>query len=503
MKLFVTYTDLPIDIIILNAETAKKLELLPSSLLKVIKNSKNRYIIGKVLISSQFLSDSNKIGLSRELNDNFMEGEDVEVISIQGAETKSIMSKMLHSQTLNEEEIKILVKGITEETVSPIQTTAFMLSHHFRKVDIFEVEMLTKAFADSGNRLEWKSPAYSKHSIGGIPGNKVSLLIVPIIAAAGLLIPKMATKAITSASGTVDTMDVLADVNFTPDELYEICNKTKGAIISGEKLNVGPAIDKIINQSGYPLGLDPPSLILAGIISKKLAMGIEFMVLDLPVGKDTEEAKFTLEGGRQFGRTFVDLAQAVGITSKIGLTYGSVPVGHTIGPALEAQEALQALINPNEAPHSLVEKSTSLAGLIFEMAGLAIRGQGQQLAMDVLSSGKAYSKMKQIIEAQGGNPKVLPEEIELAPYTLDFKAPANGWPVEIKNGALTQVARAAGAPEHPGAGVRILTKKESVKKGDPVFRVYAHSESALEEVRALIAKTTPIVIEGLLIGTIS
>ena len=502
MKLKITFTDLPIDIFVLNADTAKKLELLPSALLKVNKNSKNRYIIGKVLISSQFLANSNLIGISRELNHSFQEGEEIEVESIQGAETKGIISKMLHSQTLTEEEIKILVKGITEETVSPIQTTAFMLSHHFRKVDLSEVELLTKAFADSGNRLEWKAPAYSKHSIGGIPGNKVSLLIIPIIAAAGLLIPKMATKAITSASGTVDTMEVLADVNFTPDELYEICNKTKGAIVSGEKLNVGPAIDKIITQSGYPLGLDPPSLILAGIISKKLAMGVDFMVLDLPVGQDNE-AKFTLEGGRQFGRTFVDLAQAVGITSKIGLTYGSVPVGHTIGPALEAQEGLAALIRPNDAPHSLVEKSTSLAGLIFEMAGLAIRGQGQQLAMDILTSGKAYEKMKQIIEAQGGNPTVKPDEIELAPYTLDFKAPANGWPVEIKNKALTQVARAAGAPEHPGAGVRILTKKESVRKGDPVFRVYAHSESAVEEVRALIAKTTPIVIEGLLIGTIS
>ena len=502
MKLKIIFSDLPADILLINTDSATKLEILPSALLKVNKLTKDQYIIGKVLISNKFMANNNHIAVSEELKGLFTEEEEVEVITIQGAEAKSIISKMLHSQTLSEEEIKILVKGLTDETVSPIQTTAFMLSHHFRKVDMTEVEVLTKAFADSGNRLEWKVPVYSKHSIGGIPGNKVSLLIIPIVAAAGLLIPKMATKAITSASGTVDTMDVLADVNFSPEELYEICNKTKGAILSGEKLNVGPAIDKIINQAGYPLGLDPPSLILAGIISKKLAMGVDFMVLDLPVGKDNE-AKFTLEGGRQFGRTFVDLAQAVGITSKIGLTYGSVPVGHTIGPALEAQEGLAALMNPNDAPHSLVEKSTSLAGLIFEMAGIANRGQGQQVAMDLLTSGKAYEKMKQIIEAQGGSPSIKPDEIELAPYTLDFKAPANGWPVEIRNKALTQVARAAGAPEHPGAGVKILSKKESVKKGDPVFRVYAHSESAIEEVRALIAKTTPIVIEGLLIGTIS
>ena len=141
---------------------------------------------------------------------------------------------MLQHQNLSEEEVKFIVKGITEESISPIQTTAFMLSHHFRKIPMSEVELLTKAFADSGTRLEWKNPAYSKHSIGGIPGNKVSLLIVPIIAAAGLLIPKMATKAITSASGTVDTMGVLADVNFSADELYELATKTRGSIVSGK-----------------------------------------------------------------------------------------------------------------------------------------------------------------------------------------------------------------------------------------------------------------------------
>jgi AMP phosphorylase len=417
-------------------------------------------------------------------------------------ELKNIINKMLHSKTLTEEEIKLIVTGITHETITPIQTTAFMLSHHFRNIDMNEVQLLTKAFADSGTRLEWKNPVYSKHSIGGIPGNKVSLLIIPIVAAAGLLIPKMATKAITSASGTVDTMGVLADVNFTPEELYDIAYKTKGAIVSGEKLNVAPAIDKIITNAGYPLGIDPPTLILAGIISKKLAMGVEFMVLDLPVGEGNK-AKFTLEEGRQFGRTFVDLTQSVGITSKIGLTYGSVPVGHTIGPALEAQEALTALIDPTNSPHSLVEKATSLAGLIFEMAGLANRGLGQVTAMDILTSGKAYKKMQEIIEAQGGDPKIKPEDIELSSHTLDFLAPAPGWPVEIKNRELTAVARAAGAPDYPGTGVQILTKKESVQKGDPVFRVYAHSEAALEDVRALIAKSTPIVIEGLLIGTIS
>ncbi|HKZ40236.1 MAG TPA: hypothetical protein VJ044_04690, partial [Candidatus Hodarchaeales archaeon] len=231
------------------------------------------------------------------------------------------------------------------------------------------------------------------------------------------------------------------------------------------------------------------------------AMGIDMMVLDMPVGKGT---KFTnLDEGRAFGRTFVDLASGLGITAKVGITYGSVPVGHTIGPALEAREALAALIEPNKAPNSLVEKSTALAGLVLELAGIAIRGQGQTVADDVLRSGKAYQKMKEIIEAQGGDARIKPEEIPLGNYTMDVIAPANGWAVEIKNKALSEIARVAGAPESLGAGIELFYKKENVKKGTTIARIYASSEHALDEARALVAKLQPIVIEGLLLGTIS
>lgn len=498
----VFYTDVNVDLLFIHPKDAAKLELIPSSLLRVSSLIDNRFITGRVLTSANFVPQEGIIGIPQMFKSIFGENNKVDITTVQFSEGKSIIHKMLSGKNLNEEEINIFVRAITNNTVTPIQTTAFMLTQHFKKIDIDEVYLIARAFTESGNKLEWKNPVYDKHSIGGVPGNKVSLLIVPIIAAAGLLIPKVSTKAITSASGTVDTMRLLCDVDFNPEELYEICDKTKGAIVSGERLKIAPAIDHIIKEAGYPLGIDPPSLILAGIISKKLAMGVDFMVLDVPVGKTTE-TKFNQEEGRIYGRTFVDLAQSLGITSKVGITYGSVPVGHTIGPALEAREGLSTLIDPKTGPRSLIEKSTALAGLVFEMAGISIRGAGQSHALSILQSGKAYNKMKQIIEAQGGDPNIKPDDIELAPYTLDVNAPADGWPVEIKNKALTQVARAAGAPEHPGAGVHLLTKKESVIKGEIVMRVYAYSEAALEDVRAIIAKTNPIIIEGLLMGTIS
>ncbi|OLS18801.1 MAG: AMP phosphorylase [Candidatus Heimdallarchaeota archaeon LC_3] len=498
MKLKIQYIDIDLDVLIISSKDASKLEILASSIIKLTSGEKN--LSGRVIKTSQVVIPG-VIGIPSSMTGIFAPDEIVDVVSIHSPENKRIIDKFLKSNmSLSEEEIKSLVTGISNDSLTPIQTTAFMLYHHFKQVDIKEVEMLAKSFADSGNRITWKSPAYDKHSIGGVPGNKVSLLIVPILAAAGLLTPKTSTKAITSASGTVDTMGVLAEVDFTPDEVMEIANKTKGIIISGEKLGIAPTIDKVITNAGYPLGLDPPSLILAGVISKKIAMGIDFMVLDIPVGKGT---KFVESDGRVFGRTFVDLAHAVGISAKCGITYGDVPVGHTIGPALEAREGLSTLIDPSSGPNSLIEKSTSLAGLVIELAGIANRGQGQSVADDILRSGKAYKKMKEIIEAQGGDPNIKPDDIELGSYTMDIVAPANGWVIEIKNRALTQIARASGAPEHPGAGIHLLTKKESVKKGELVARIYAHSEHALEEVRAQVAKLQPIVIEGLLLGTIS
>lgn len=502
MKLKVFYTDLGEDFVFLHPNDATMLELLPSSLLRITSKVTGQTVTGRVMVSANFVPKQGSVGIPKLFHNHFPADELVEVLPVHFEEGKGILTKMLHNQQLSDEEIKLFIEGITNHEVTSIQTSAFMLTQHFKSIDLKEVEVIAKAFADSGNKFEWKGPVYDKHSIGGVPGNKVSLLIVPILAAAGLLVPKVSTKAITSASGTVDTMGLLTNVDFNPDELYEICSKTKGAIVSGERLKIAPTIDVIIEQAGYPLGIDPPSLILAGITSKKVAMGVDFLVLDVPVGK-TNETKFNLSEGRAWGRTFVDLAQSLGMTAKIGLTYGSVPVGHTIGPALEAREGLSTLMDPKHAPNSLVEKSTALAGLVFEMAGMSNRGHGQSYALEILQSGKAYAKMRSIIEAQGGDPEIKPEDIPLAPHSVDITAPANGWPVEIKNKALTAVARAAGAPVHPGAGVEILTKKESVKKGEVIMRVYAHSDSAIDEVRAIIAKTQPIVIEGLLMGTIS
>jgi AMP phosphorylase len=396
-----------------------------------------------------------------------------------------IISKVKdQTKLLSKDDIDQISQGFMDSKISNHHGTAFVLSQFFTKYSLEEIEAMARSFAESGRVFDFPGPTFAK-------------LIVPILAAAGLLIPKTSTHAITSASGTADTMSVLAPVEIKADEVIEIVNETKGCIVTGREMGIAPVVDKIIQNAAYPLGIDPISLIFAGILAKKLAMGVEFLVLDVPIG--TEKVA-TEEEGRVLARQFVDLADRLGIKTEAALTYAAVPVGHTIGPLLEAREALEAL--EGKGPTSLVEKSCELAGIVFEMAGMTPRGFGKQYAAELLNNGKALTKMREIIEAQGGDPNITPEnltqKLENRPV-LEYKAPSDGWPHTWSNYALKEVARAAGAPSDKCAGIEILAKKESVKKGEVVFRVYTSSESELNEVRGLIAKLRPVIIESVLL----
>jgi AMP phosphorylase len=446
------------------------------------------------------------IGLPHELMDqfNFKESETIEVELKRkfDSDGNRLIIDKVKGLEFSKEGLDKITQGFMNAEISSSHSSAFVLSQHFTNYSLEEIEAMARSFAESGSMYDFTGPVFDKHSIGGVPGNKITLLIVPILAAAGLLIPKTSTRAITSASGTADTMNVLAPVELKTDEVINIVEKTKGCIVSGRKMGIAPVVDKIIQEAAFPLGIDPKSLFLAGILAKKLAMGVDFMVLDIPVGIGT---KITTEDeGRALARKFVDLASRLGIKAEAGLTYANVPVGHTIGPLLEAKEALETL--DGKGPTSLIEKSCELAGIIFELAGMTGRGLGKQMASELLYNGKAIAKMREIIEAQGGNPNITPAELmqrlEGRPV-LEYRAPSDGWPHTWSNYALKEIARAAGAPRDPLAGIQIFRKKESVRKGEEVFRVYATSDSALDEVRGLIAKLRPVTIESVLLERIT
>ncbi|MHA2363721.1 MAG: AMP phosphorylase [Candidatus Hodarchaeales archaeon] len=402
---------------------------------------------------------------------------------------------------LDKQKIDTIIDDIVSGRLSKLEKSAFLLSQHFQQYSMDEIENLCRAIAFSGDTVEFPIITYDKHSLGGVPGNKVTLLIVPIIAAVGLLIPKTSSRAITSPSGTADTMEALGcNVSFTSSEIVEISSKIHGMIVWGGALNLAPADDILIKEVEFPLGINPQSMMMASIMAKKKAYGIDFLVLDVPTGKGCKVT--TIEEAQMLSRAFGELGQRLGINVECGITFGSLPVGHNIGPALEAREALSALMDPKNASTSLIEKSTVLAGMLLEMAGKTVKGQGQLMAKEILYSGKAFEKMKEIIEAQDGDPNVKPDDISIGEYVCEFRAPAHGWPADINNTAITQIARAAGAPTEKGSGIQFVVKKEAVKAGDVIFRVYTNNSTRLSKVESLIPKLSPITIEGMLLGRI-
>ncbi len=473
----------------------------------VIKNIKSKSIGNKSRVAILQISYSNtivargEIGIFVDTIKGIEENSIVSVKPIDPPDSFKFIQKKVKGEKLTGEEINRIISDAVSGHLSKIELASFITSVKINEMDHEEMTALTLAEARSGAVFNFGMDAYDKHSTGGVPGNKVSLVIVPIVATAGLTIPKTSTRAITSPSGTADSMEVLAPVAFKSEELKEIVSKEKACIVWGGALDISPA-DNILIEIERPLHMDPVGLMIPSILTKKLSMGVKKLVLDIPVGGGT---KFpTPDDGKNFAYIFKDIARNVGIEAECALTLAHQPIGHCIGPAIEAREALTLLRDYFAGPNSLIEKSTSLAGILLEMGGKAEKGKGQNLAKEILKSGKAYVKMKQIIESQGGDPNILPDDIELGPYEKEFKATKEGHITEVNNAIINQIAKAAGCPNSKTSGVEIYKKQGArIKEGDLIFKIYSHSLSKLKRAEKIYNSTGgPIILGGMMIERI-
>ena len=407
------------------------------------------------------------------------------------------IKSLMDNERLSEDQIRTIVQDIVDNSLSDIELAAYVTASYIHNMSSEEVFWLTKAMIETGERIHYDThPVMDKHSIGGVPGNKVSLLIVPIVAAAGLLIPKTSSRAITGAGGTADLMEVLAPVEFSAGEIKEITEKVGGVIVWGGATNIAPADDKLI-KAEYALSIDPYSQMLASIMAKKGAVGADAVVVDMPVGPGTKLE--TAEEGRTLAKDLIDLGDKLGIRVECAMTFGGSPVGRTIGPALEVREALNLLEN-KPGPNSLREKSLSLAGILLEMGGVVGRGEGYAASEEILTSGKAHAKLMEIIEAQGGDPNVKSEDIVIGDNCEEILAPAGGYVVAFFNKRLVELARMAGAPSDQKAGVIIHKKMgERVKKGEPLITICSSSDWELDSAVRDAKRSMPIVVEGMLL----
>ncbi len=428
------------------------------------------------------------------------EGDLVGVKALGLPSSFSVLKKRISGEKLTERELYAFLKEVVDRVYGDAEIAAFLLSQLYNPMSDEELSYLIRAMVETGVKVKFEEVAHDIHSIGGVPGNsKVALISVPIVASAGLLIPKTSSRAITSPAGTADTMEVLARVDFDVNEIVSIARKVKGLLLWGGKLFMAPADDIFVNIERR-IAIDPVQQMVASILSKKLAMSVEKLVIDIPVGRGAKVAS-TVEA-EKLASIFLRQAGLLGVSIKVALTYGGQPIGTTVGPALEAWEALTTLIE-RKGSKSLVDKAILLAGLLLEQGGRAPPGAGEGAARELFLSGRAYEKFKEIIAAQGGNPEVKPSDIPLGKYTYTVKSPLEGAVTHIDNAAITLVARACGAPHDKGAGVKLHVKVGyRVNKDDPLMTLYSNSESRLDSAIRLLTENPPIVVEGMLLKTL-
>lgn len=341
------------------------------------------------------------------------------------------------------------------------------------------------------------APMFVHNCIGGVAGNRTTMVVVPIVAAAGIYIPKSSSRAITSAAGTADTMEVLSDVNFNISELKEITLKAHGAMIWGGGMNIAAADDKLI-KIRHPLSLDPRGMLLASILAKKSAVGAKYVAIDIPIGRGAKI--LDMPKAEALGGDFIHIGKRLGMTIESLITDGSEPVGNGIGCGLECRDVIDVL--HGGGPTDLKNKSALIAGRILELVGKVGEGEGRDVAELMLRNGKAWGKMAEIIELQGGNPKVKADDLPIGQYKHTVTSTRSGKISHIDNKGINKIARIAGAPRDKGAGVFLhRVKGDKVKEGDVLFDIYAESETKLEFALKAVDVWQPVELEKFLLGT--
>ena len=386
--------------------------------------------------------------------------------------------KKLLGESLNYEEMHSIIYDIVHHKLSKVEITYFVASSFLKEFSNEELYYMTKAMAETGEIIRPPSKVVAdKHSVGGVAGNRITMLVVPIVASYGIFIPKTSSRAITSPSGTADTMEVIAPVRFSFKQIQRIINKIKCCIIWGGSFRLAPADDYIIRVS-RPLGLEPLDKMVVSIMAKKVATSITHLVIDLPYGPT---AKITnRQTALRIKQKFMYLAEKFGIATEVILTETKEPVGRGIGPSLEARDVLRVLQQKDYRPADLEKKSIRLAGKLLELCGRAKKDEGHMLAAEALTSGRAWKKMQEIIRVQGGKPHIDSEDLTLAAIRHRFHAQYSGKVVAVDDRMVDDVARILGAPHEKPAGIYINKRLgQRVRKGERLYTLYAQNNDRI------------------------
>lgn len=393
----------------------------------------------------------------------------------------------VYGKHLDAQDYKEIIADIAAGLFSDIDLAAFITACAGERLAQDEIINLTKAMIESGERLSWNgnAPIMDKHSVGGLPGNRTTLIVVPIIAAFGLTMPKISSRAITYPAGTADAMSTLAPVNLSLPEMRRVVEREGGCIVSDGTLKLNPAHDFLIRIE-RALDINGAGQMIASVLSKKVSSGMTHIVLDIPVGQPGKVPTF--KAASSLGKLLSLVGHTVGLSVQTIISDGAQPVGRGIGPALEAKDVLAVLQNAPDAPEDLRERSLVLAGRILEMSQAVAEGQGRKIAAQILADGRAWQKFLNICEVQGGF-----REPSRADFTQPIVTQNAGIVTTIDNRKLARIAKLAGAPRAQSAGLELHAPVGcKVEIGQPLYTIHAETTEELHYALEYVGNTVGI-----------
>jgi thymidine phosphorylase len=428
------------------------------------------------VIDDARLLGAGEIGLSRSAFEalGLAEGADVHIERTPSPESSEALRAKLRGEELSDGQIATLIGDMVAGRYPDREMAAFLVAAT-RGLTDREVVALARARAEFTDRLTWdESMVVDKHSMGGIPGSRITMIVVPLVAAHGLAIPKTSSRAITSAAGTADAMETLARVDLTAAEVHKVVREARGCVAWNGRLNHS-AVDDVMNAITRPLGLDSTRWSVASILSKKLAAGSTHVIIDLPFGPQTKLK--TQKDAADLAALFERIGRGLGLTVEAHATDGTKPIGRGVGPSLEARDVFAVLDNAADAPADLRDKALFFAGRILAWdPKLGSEAAGQARARDLLASGAGRDALDRIVDAQGKRqPQVTP-----GAYTHVVKADRSGRITGIDGWTVAGVARLAGAPSDLRSGLDLLRAVgETVTAGEALYIIHAGTESDL------------------------
>ena len=428
---------------------------------------------------------------------------------------QEIIRKKRDDLPLTEAEIQFMVQGITDNSISEGQIAAFAMAVFFRDMPMQERVWLTKAMVNSGDVMDWSKadlnrPVVDKHSTGGV-GDKVSLMLAPIIAACGGAVPMISGRGLGHTGGTLDKLDSVPGYNTAPDPaLLTKVVKSVGCAIIGQTADLAPADKRFYATRDVTATVESIALITASILSKKLSAGLDALVMDVKFGSGAFKQDYS--DAEELAKSIVSVANGAGMPTTALLTDMNQVLGTTAGNAIEVHETIDFLLGKNQDPR-LLKVVVDLCAEMLVLSGIADAATAPMAVMGALNSGTAAERFAQMIAALGG-PKDLMSNpdahLPLAPITRDVIAPRRGYIGTMDTRAMGVAVMDLGGGRHKASdsidyGVDLTNIKgvgDKLGPRNPVATIIARDENSADRAEKRILAAISITDEAPTVGPI-